>query len=148
VLELSDGSKIELGEKTNITFSTLLEDPQTGARISRLELSRGKMRAFLSSGHQVSGSSFTAQTPNALVGMESSSELDLEARYDPTTNTTTVIAHKFNVVVTNLLTGVSMLIPQGHSAIIRDNFIQEIGRIVPPFVETPQPPIETIQSND
>jgi len=139
-LELSDGSKLEIGENTNISISALAEDSQTGTRTSRLNLWRGRVRSTLSSGHQEPGSLFTVQTHNALIGMKSA-ESDSEVMYNPNTNKTIVIAHKSDVVVTNLLTGVSTLIPEGHSGIIRDRVIQEIARIVqlPSLAEAQQP---------
>ncbi len=129
VLILSDGSELTLGENTMINLSSLVEDPESGTRTSRFELWQGSLRALLSAEHQKPGSSFTVQTPNALVGVISS-EPDSETMYDASSNTTIVNAHKSEVVVTNLLTGSSKVIPQGHSGIIHQRVIQELARIV------------------
>lgn len=139
-MTFSDGSQAELGENTNISLSALAEAPQTGTRTSRLDLWRGRIRLALSSGPISPGSSFSIQTHNALVVTLSSSS-DCEVVYDPNTNKTTVLAHKVEVVVTNLLTGISTRIPEGHSGIIRDRVIQEIARIVqlPALTELKQP---------
>ncbi|GAK57048.1 Fe2+-dicitrate sensor [Candidatus Vecturithrix granuli] len=128
-LTLSEGSELKLGENTTINLSSLVEDAQTGTRISRFELWQGSLRSILSAEHQKPGSSFTVQTPNALVGVISS-EPDSEVMYDVSSNTTIVNAHKSEVVVTNLLTGSSKVIPQGHSGIIQQRVIQELARIV------------------
>ncbi len=116
-----------LGENTMINLSSLVEDPESRARTSRFELWQGSLRALLSAEHQKPGSSFTVQTPNALVGVISS-EPDSETMYDASSNTTIVNAHKSEVVVTNLLTGSSKVIPQGHSGIIHQRVIQELAR--------------------
>jgi len=130
VLELSDGSALILGENTNLDISELAEDPQTGARTSRLKLLWGKMRSLVSSGHQVPGSSFNIETPNALAGVKFS-EPDSEVLYDPTMSTTTVIPHKFDVVVTNRVTNDSVRIPEGYIGIIHERGIQKIARTIP-----------------
>jgi hypothetical protein len=144
-LQLSDGSELTLGENTNTNISSLVEDPQTGARTSRLELWQGTIRSVLSSEHQKPGSSFTVQTPNTLVGV-TSSEPDSEVIYDPNANITIVNAHKSDVVVTNLLTGASKVIPQEHSGIIHGRIIQELARIITSSEEILQVPAEAAES--
>ncbi len=141
VLQLSDGSELTLGENTNIKISSLLKDPQAGARISHLELWEGRIRSVLSAEHQQPGSSFTVQTPNTLVGV-TSSEPDSEVMYVPAADTTIVNAHKSDVVVTNLLTGSSKVIPQEHSGIIHARIIQELARLVASPSEILQVPAE------
>ena len=139
-LEFTDKSKLELGENTNISISALAKAPQTGTRTSRLDLWRGRLRLTVTAEQQSPGSSFTVQTHNALVSTKSA-ESDAEIVYDPNTNKTTIIAHKDDAVVTNLLTGISTVIPEGHSGIVRDRVIQEIARIVkiPSLTEIQQP---------
>lgn len=143
-LTLSEGSEIRLGAETNITLTSLVEDSQTGARISRCELWQGRLRAILSEDHQKPGSSFTVQTPNTLVGV-TAVEPDSEVMYDSATNTTIVNAHKTEIVVTNLLTGSSKVIPQGHSGIIHQRIIQELARIVESPQEIPTFPTGSAQ---
>ena len=144
-LILSEGSELRLGENTTINLSSLIEDSQSGTRISRFELWQGSLRSILSAEHQKPGSSFTVQTPNALVGVISS-EPDSETMYDAGSNTTIVNAHKSEVVVTNLLTGSSKVIPEGHSGIIQQRIIQELARIVASPAEILTLPAETLET--
>ena len=41
VLEISDGSRLEIGENTSIDLAELIQEPATGARVSRLKLYGG-----------------------------------------------------------------------------------------------------------
>lgn len=127
MLSLSDGSKLELGENTNLILSLLAKEPSK----VRLNLEWGRVRGILSPAYQAEGSSFSVQTPNALVDVKSS-ELDAEVLYDPEIQTTTVLAHEFDLRVINLLTGVELQIPRGHSGIIHDGVIQEVAKIITP----------------
>lgn len=127
MLSLSDGSKLELGENTNLILSLLEKEPSK----ARLELLWGRVRGILSPAYQAEGSSFSVQTPNALVDVKSS-ELDAEVLYDPEIQTTTVLAHEFDLRVINLLTGVELNIPRGHSGIIHDGVIREVAKIITP----------------
>ncbi len=130
VLKLSDGSELIVGENTNLHISVLTEDFRTGARTSRLKLLWGKVRALIAPGHQAEGSSFGVDTPNTLVGMKFS-QPDSEVVYDPGTSTTSVIPHKFDVVVTNRVTNESVRIPEGYIGIIKDRGIQKVARTIP-----------------
>ena len=127
LLSLSDGSKLDLGQNTNLTLSLMEKDP---SRV-RLDLQWGRVRSILSPVYQTEGSSFSVQTPNALVDVKSS-ELDAEVLYDPEIQTTTVLAHEFDLRIINLLTGVELQIPRGHSGIIHDGVIQEVAKIIAP----------------
>lgn len=129
-LELSDGSQVILAENSNLHIAKLTEDPQTGARISRLILLWGKMRSLVSSGHQAKGSSYVIETPNAFADIQFS-QPDSEVLYDPGTSTTTVMPHKFDVVVTNRVTNDSVRIPEGFIGIIQDRGIQKLARTIP-----------------
>ncbi len=126
MLSLSDGSKLELGENTNVMLASLGTEPAE----ARLNLLWGRTRSILSPLYQAEGSSFSLQTPNALIGVKSS-EVDVEVLYDPNAKTTTVLAHEFDVRTINLSTGVELTVPKGHSGIIHDNVIQEIAQIIP-----------------
>ena len=127
MLSLSDGSKMNIGENTNLTFSMLERGPSK----VRLDLRWGRVRGILSPVYQAEGSSFSVQTPNALVDVKSS-ELDAEVLYDPEIQTTTVLAHEFDLRVINLQTGVELHLPRGHSGIIHDGVIQELAKIITP----------------
>ena len=130
VFRLSDGSELIVGENTNLNLAELGEDPRSGARKSRLNLLWGKIRSLVSSGHQAEGSSYTIQTPNAFAGIKFSHP-DSEVLYDPGTSTTTVIPHKFDVVVTNRVTNDTVLIPEGFIGIIQDRDIKKLARTIP-----------------
>ncbi len=130
LLELSDGSEVIISENTNLSFAKLTIDPQTGARISRLILLWGKMRSLVSSGHQVAGSSYTIETPNAFNDIQFS-QPDSEVLYDPGTSTTTVMPHRFDVVVTNRVTNDTVRIPEGFIGIVQDRGIQKLARTIP-----------------
>ncbi len=116
VLELSDGNEIQLGEKTQINIDDLAQTA-TGARVSSIKLLAGWLRAFLSSGHQQEGSSFTIETPNAQLGVKFS-QPDVEVSYNPEKMETVGIAHTIELIATNLLTGETKLVPVGSSVII------------------------------
>ncbi|MCP4405030.1 MAG: FecR domain-containing protein [bacterium] len=138
MLEFSDGSQLELGENTNVTMLEFTQNLQTGARKSRIKLFWGRMRSWLSPGHQAPGSSYEVQTPNALAGVKFS-EPDSEIIYDRETNITTAIAHKFEVLLMNLTTGEVLLIPQGNSGVVNKNAIEIFNDILSPSSDTPPP---------
>jgi len=127
VLEFSDGSQLELGENTKLDIAELSQTA-TGVRVSRVKMAWGWLRAKLSPGHQQAGSSFDIETPNALVGMKFS-QPDVEVSYDPAKEETIAIAHTVNLVVKNLLTGETVLVPVGATAIITALGIEVLSRI-------------------
>jgi hypothetical protein len=116
VLELSDGSDIHLGEQTQLSMAALAQTGG-GARVSKLSLLRGWLRAFLSPDHQQEGSAFTVETPNAQVGVKFS-QPDVEVRYDPEKQETIGIAHAVELIAINLLTNEKIVVPVGSSVII------------------------------
>jgi hypothetical protein len=61
---------IQLSQNTKIDLALLLQSPETGARQSRLKLLYGKIKLFLSPGHQKEGSAFVTETPNAQIGVK------------------------------------------------------------------------------
>ena len=122
VLLLSEGSEIRLGQQTNIDIAVLIERPRTKARKSLIKMLHGRLRAFLSPGHQEEGSSFEVETPNTLAGVKFS-QPDIEVIYDPETKTTIVIAHTVSMTVKNLLTKERKTMAQGHQAIVQDEFL-------------------------
>lgn len=116
VLELSDGTLLELGENTKIDLADLAQTA-TGARVSLVKLMWGWVRAKLSSNHQHVGSSFDIETPNALVGVKFS-EPDIEVSYNPESVETVGIAHTVELLAKNLLTDEEVLVPVGSTVII------------------------------
>jgi hypothetical protein len=126
VLTLSDGSSLDLGEKTKLDLTVLAQEPETKARKSRLKLFWGKIRATLSPGHQEEGSSFEVATPNALAGVKFSKPL-VEVIYDLETETTTIIFHTVEGIVENLLSRETRNIPAGSRVIVRTGQIEVTG---------------------
>jgi len=116
VLELSDGSLLELGENTKLDIAALSQTA-TGARISRVKMAWGWIRAKLSPGHQKEGSTFDIETPNALVGVKFS-QPDVEVSYDPAKQETVALALTVALAVKNLLTDEEKIIPVGSIAVI------------------------------
>ena len=134
-VELSDRSTLELAENTAVTISVLLADAQSGTSRSDLDLWWGSVRSVLPSGSRSSeSSSISVQTSNARTDVEAPSQgtnpSDSEIIYDPSGNTTTAIAHKFDVVMTNLLTEESLLIPQGTIGIAQGDSIQQVAMTI------------------
>jgi len=146
VLELSDGSTLELGENTYITVAELTQDMQTGARKSLIKLLWGRIRSKLSQGHQAPGSSYEVQTPNALVGVKFS-QPDSEVRYDPESQETTAIAYRYELILTELATGSTLFIAQGSSGIVGKSGLQFIDHLLqtstPPSQPAETPSAET-----
>jgi hypothetical protein len=116
VLKLSDGSLLEIQENTRVDLATLLQT-STGARVSRVKLLWGEIRAKLSGKHQQTGSSFDIETPNALIGVKFSSP-DVGGSYDPEKNESRAFAYTVPLQVTNLLTNEVALVPVGSMAVI------------------------------
>ena len=97
VLKLTDGTRLELNENTNIDMAELKYQPETGARISRVKLFCGQLRASLSSEHRRRGASFRIETPNATIAVNLS-QPDVEVAYDPDMNVTTVFTYPLEVM--------------------------------------------------
>jgi hypothetical protein len=116
VLELSDGSLLELGENTKVDIAELSQTA-TGARVSYVKLLWGRIRAMLSPDHQQAGSAFDISTPNALVGVKFS-QPDVEVSYDPAKQETIALALTVALAVKNLITDEEKIIPIGSMAII------------------------------
>jgi len=128
VLELSDGSEIQLGENTQINIDNLTQTA-TGARVSYIKLLAGRLRAFLSSEHQQEGSSFTIETPNAQLGVKFS-EPDIEVSYNPESVETVGIAHTVELMAKNLLTDEEVLVPVGSTVIIVGTTVKIVAGIL------------------
>jgi hypothetical protein len=128
VLELSDGSELHLGEKTQITVAELTQTA-TGARVSRMKLLWGRVRAFLSPQHQIEESSFNIETPNALIGVKFS-EPDIEVSYSLEKAETVGIAHTVELLAKNLLTNEDVLVPVGSTVIITSTTTKVIAGIL------------------
>ncbi len=128
MLELSDGSQIEIGANTRLDLAQLTQTG-SGARVSKIKLAWGWMRAKLSPGHQNKGSSFDIETPNALVGVKFS-QPDVEVSYTPDRQETKATAHTVALAVKNLLTGEEGIVPVGSSVIITLTAIKIVAGLV------------------
>jgi hypothetical protein len=128
VLELSDGSQLELGENTKVDIA-VLSQTAIGARVSRVKLLWGRIRAFLSPQHQIEGSSFDIETPNALIGVKFS-EPDIEVSYNLEKAETVGIAHTVELMAKNLVTNEEVLVPVGSSVIITAVGIKVVAGIL------------------
>ncbi len=139
VLELSDGSQILVGGNTTVDMAMLTLEP-SGARVSRLKLVWGRIRAILSQDHQKEGSKFDVHTPIAQVGVRFS-QPDIEVSYDISpvltdgvnVEVTVAYAYTVDLIVTNLLTREFKLVEQGHKAIVYGEFIKIV-----PLASTPK----------
>lgn len=135
-VELSDRSTLELEENTAVSISVMTLDPATGASRSQLDLWWGSLRSTLPAGQMNSGSSITVQTSNArtdmggTTGAEGAEGGDSQVIFDPDESVTTAIANKFDVVMTNLMTEESLLIPQGNVGLVQGNTVQQIAMVV------------------
>lgn len=114
VLELSDGSMLELGENTSIDMAVLSQQSD-GARVSRIKLLWGRLRATISPGHQQKGASFDIETPNALVGVKFSLPR-VGVSYDSEQKITIALAYSTDLFATNFSSGKTMLVPMGSTA--------------------------------
>jgi hypothetical protein len=121
-LTLSDGSILEIGEKTRIDITELSQTP-TGTRVSRIKLLWGRIRGALSPGHQKAGSTFDVETPNALVGVKFSHP-KFEVIYNLGQQETRALAMTIQLMVKNLLTGETQIVPVGSTAIIAGALIK------------------------
>jgi len=140
VLELSDDSQLELGENTNLLMEQLAIEPYSEARVSRMKLLWGKMRAVLSPGHQQEGASFDIQTPNSLVGVKFSKP-DVEVQYDRSSNKTYAYSPTVDLTVLDLVSGASRIVAAGTGVTVSGNGIQLLlhGLSPPPSPQTPPP---------
>jgi hypothetical protein len=121
VLQLSDGSQVELGEKTKLDLAALSQSA-AGARTSRLKLWWGWVRAKVSPDHQKAGSTFDVETQNALVGVKFS-QPEFEVSYNQEKKETTAKALTIALVVLNLLTNEKVVVPVGATVVITNALI-------------------------
>ncbi len=116
VLQLSDGSLIEIREQSKVDL-TVLAQTAAGARTSRLKLLWGRIRASLSAGHQKEGSTFDIETPNALIGVKFS-QPDVEVSYDPANTETRALALTVALSARNFVTDEEKIVPVGALVIL------------------------------
>jgi hypothetical protein len=128
VLEFSDGSLLELAENTKLDMAELGQTA-TGARVSRVKLMWGWIRAKLSPGHQQAGSSFDIETPNALVGVKFS-QPDVEVSYDPDKQETIGLARTVALSARNLMTDEELIVPVGSTVIITTTTIKIVAGLL------------------
>lgn len=131
MLELSDGSQIELGENTQLDL-TQLSQTTSGARVSRIKLAWGWIRARLSPGHQGAGSTFDVETPNALIGVKFSlPQFRTFLRMNEQNQVETwALADNVPLAFTNFDTGETGIVPAGSTAIISAIGTQIIAGLV------------------
>jgi outer membrane protein OmpA-like peptidoglycan-associated protein len=127
-VEFSDLSAVELEENTSVTVSVVAADPATGATRSQLNLWWGNLRSLMP-GDIPDGSSIMIETVNAVTEIGGVDDPDFEGadaqiNYDPTEDTTIAVAHKFDVVMTNLLTEESIMVPEGSIGIVQGSTIE------------------------
>lgn len=128
ILELSDGSQLEVGENTRLDLAELSQTA-SGARVSRVKLVWGWLRARLSPGHQAGGSAFDIETPNALIGVKFS-QPDVEVSYDLEKHETVGLARTMALSAKNLMTNEEIIVPVGSTVIITDTTIKIIAGLV------------------
>lgn len=91
ILQLAGGSRLELGEKTNVDFIRLHQTSVTGAWNSYVKLAWGHIRISLSTTYQKTpGSSFEVETPDIVIAMKAS-QPDIEIFYDPVMCSTMIV---------------------------------------------------------
>ena len=134
VIELSDGSTIELGEQTMAYFAVLEQSRK--ARATHLYLLWGRIRTVLTPAHQKKGSSFQVETLNALVNLTFSAP-DVEIIYRPETDATIAVAHTVDVSLTNLATGQTKMITRGHAGIAQGQSVEEQDNMMQSLQNTP-----------
>jgi hypothetical protein len=146
VLELTDGSVLEIGENTQLDLAELSQTP-SGARVSRVKLLWGRMRTILSPGHQHAEASFAVETPNALVGVKFSQPV-VEIMYNPASRETKAFALTVALFVKHLFTGEEQSVPVGTAAVITASGIQLITApaAVEALLPELQPGLEAIGS--
>ena len=126
VLLLSEGSELRLGPKSKLDLTILAHHPKSKARQSRMKLLYGRLRAFLSPGHQKADSSFTVETPNAVAGVKFSRP-EIEFLYDPKAIISYITTYASDVQVENLQTRETKLISAGTQAIVQGDEIRIIA---------------------
>ncbi len=135
IVELSDRSTLELSENTAVTITVLLTDAQSGGSRSDLDLWWGSIRSVLPFGSKsAEPSSIRVQTSNARADVEAPNQerppSDSAVIYDPGENTTMAIANKLDVLMTNLLTEESILIPQGTVGVVQNAITEKLQMMI------------------
>ena len=128
VIQMSDGSMLEIGENSKIDVAELRQI-DANARVSRLKLAWGWVRAQLAPGHQGEGSVLSIETPNAVIGVKFS-QPDIEVSYNPSTQETIGLAHTVALLAKNLLTDEELLVPVGSTVIVVGATIKIVAGIL------------------
>jgi hypothetical protein len=151
VLEFSDDSRLELGENTTIHIPELSQTA-SGARTSHLKLLWGRIRVMRFRGSQKKEASFEIETPNALVGVNSSHP-DIEIMYgifsddaydESPITATTVYTYTVDAMLTNLITGKVRRIRPGSQGIVLGRRIE----IVPISQHFPEGIQDSLEEGD
>ncbi len=116
IVELSDGSRFEIGEQTRLL---VVKTAQTDAvtKILRLKLLQGWVRAKLADDTQTTGLIFDVETSNAVIGAKMVKS-DVEVGYAEAQQETVGIAHGIELRAENLLSGEKRDIPKGSTVLI------------------------------
>jgi len=128
VLQLSDGSVLELGENTKLDFAELSQTT-SGVRVSRIKLAWGWVRAKLSPGHQGEGAAFDIETPNALMGIKFSLP-QIWVGYDSVTMKTVGLGETAAYTATNTLTNETVEGPAGSTVVVTNTTITVLAGLL------------------
>jgi len=135
VLEFSDGSQLEIGEKTKFDLAVLTQDANTGARTSRIKLLWGRVKGFLSREEE---QSFEIEAPYIQAGVQFS-EPTFEVFYDVTVEKTIIYSSTVELRVTHLPTGETMTITRGTTVVADIKTVTKVkGILRSPYQTIPE----------
>jgi hypothetical protein len=128
LVELSDGSRFEIGGQTRLTVVKTV-GTKTTTSILRLKLVQGWIRAKSEQEDQeIEGLIFDVETPNAIVGAKLAKS-DIEVIYGEEQQETVGIAHGVELRAKNLLSGEERYIPKGSTVLIQAENMQVVEGI-------------------
>lgn len=122
IVELSDGSRFEIGEQTRLSVAKTVQTA-TATTIIRLKLTHGWVRAKPGQDAQAEGFIFDIETPNALIGVKLAKS-DIEVGYAEQQQETVAIAYSADVRAEHLLSGEERSVPQGSTVLVQAESIQ------------------------
>lgn len=128
VLEFSDGSLLELGENTKLDFAELSQ-AASGARVSRVKLAWGWLRAHLAPGHQGEGAAFEVETPNALIGVKFS-QPQFWVGYDRVEEKTVGLAESIALEALNTRINKAVVAQVGSTVIVTNTTITVVAGLL------------------
>lgn len=128
VLQLSDGSVLEVGENTKLDFAELSQTI-SGVRVSRIKLAWGWVRAKLSPGHQGEGAAFEVETPNALMGFRFSLP-QCWVGYDAVTMKTVGLAETAPLEALNTRINKAVFVPVNSTVVVTNTTITVLAGLL------------------